>query len=153
MHDAQADGIVTLVTTRVAIEADGVPITWVVDRIEPVAGQDAVGIAWHAALSKPPGHLAIGARLFPEDATHQTFVTVYEGGGVTWQEVLNRDRVRADHYTGTTQGRLAVFRRFVASGIHREETMGSGSLCPEQIERLFAPPAPRPIAVMERLAW
>lgn len=42
---------------------------------------------------------------------------------------------------------------FVASGIHREETMGSGSLCPGQLARLFAPPAPCPIAVMERLVW
>ena len=115
---AQADAIVTLVTTRVAIEADGTPITWVIDRVEPMAGQDAVGIAWHAALPRPAGHLGLGARLFPEDATHQTFVTVYEGGKVTWQEVLNRDRVRADHYTGTAQGRMAVLRRFVASGIH-----------------------------------
>ena len=113
-----ADGIVRLVTTRVAIEADGTPITWVIDRVEPMASRDAVGIAWHAVLSRPVGHLGVGARLFPEDATHQTFVTVYEAGRVTWQEVLNRDRIQADHYTGTTQGRWAVLRRFVASGIH-----------------------------------
>jgi hypothetical protein len=113
-----AEGIVTLVTSRVAIEADGTPITWVVDGVQPVAGQDAVGLAWHAVLARPAGHLAIGARLFPEDGTHQTFVTVYEGGTVTWQEVLNRDRIDAEYFTGSRQGRLAVMRRFVASGIH-----------------------------------
>ena len=48
-----AEGIVTLMTSRVAIEADGTPITWVVDRVHPVAGQDAVGLAWHAALARP----------------------------------------------------------------------------------------------------
>ena len=115
---AQADGIVTLVTTRVAVEADGTPITWVIDRVEPMASQDAVGIAWHATLAQPAGHLGIGARLFPEDPVHQTFVTVYESGRVTWQEVLNANRVRADHYTGTRQGYTAVLRRFIASGIH-----------------------------------
>lgn len=114
----QIDGIVTLMTTRVAIEVDGTPITWVVDGVQPMAGQDAVGIAWHAALARPAGHLAIGARLFPEDGTHQTFVTVYERDVVTWQEVLNRDRTSGDYYTGARQGRLAVLRRFVASGIH-----------------------------------
>ncbi|MGI8671871.1 MAG: hypothetical protein ACR2LU_04620 [Luteitalea sp.] len=81
---AQADAIVSLVTTRVAIETDGRPITWVIDTIRPMAGQDAVGIAWHAATTRPAGHLAVGARLFPEDTAHQTFVTVYEGGRVTW---------------------------------------------------------------------
>ncbi|MBA2355228.1 MAG: HupE/UreJ family protein [Acidobacteria bacterium] len=115
---AQADAIVSLVTTRVAIETDGRPITWVIDTIRPMAGQDAVGIAWHAATTRPAGHLAVGARLFPEDTAHQTFVTVYEGGRVTWQEVLNRDRVRAEHYTGSRQGMVAVLRRFTASGIH-----------------------------------
>ena len=37
---------------------------------------------------------------------------------VTWQEVLNRDRIGGDYYTGSRQGRLAVLQRFVASGIH-----------------------------------
>ncbi len=112
------DALVTLMTTRVAIEADGAPITWVVDGVQPVTGQDAVGLAWHAALSRPAGHLAIGARLFPEDPVHQTFVTVYEADAVRWQEVLNRDRIRADYYTGTRQGAMAVLRRFVGLGVH-----------------------------------
>jgi hydrogenase/urease accessory protein HupE len=115
---ANADGIVTLVTTRVAIEVDGTPITWVIDSVQPMAGQDDVGLAWHVVLARPPGHLAIGARLFPEDSTHQTFVTVYEGEAVRWQEVLNDTRVSADYYTGTRQGVLAVMRRYIASGIH-----------------------------------
>jgi hydrogenase/urease accessory protein HupE len=112
------DAIVTLVTTRVAIEVDGTPITWVIDGVQPVAGQDAVGVAWYVPLARPAGHLGIGARLFPEDATHQTFVTVYEGEAVRWQEVLNRERLSADYYTGSRQGAMAVMRRFVASGIH-----------------------------------
>jgi len=115
---ARADAIASMVTTRVAIETDGQPITWVIDTIRPMPGQDAVGIAWHAATARPPGRLAVGARLVPEDAAHQTFVTVYEDGRVTWQDVLSRDRVQAEHYTGTRQGLMAVMRRFVASGIH-----------------------------------
>ena len=115
---ANLNGLVTLVTTRVAIEVDGTPVTWVIDGAQPVAGQDAVGIAWHAQLAKPPGHLGIGARLFPEDPVHQTFVTIYEGDEVRWQEVLNRERVTSDFYTGSRQGVTAVLRRFVASGIH-----------------------------------
>ena len=117
VHD-RAEAIAALMTARVAIEADATPITWTIDSVEPVAGQDAVIIAWRARLAAPPGHLGIGARMFPEDPTHQTFVTVYEREAVVWQDVLNQDRIRTDHYTGTAQGRFAVFRRFVASGIH-----------------------------------
>jgi HAD superfamily hydrolase (TIGR01459 family) len=60
------------------------------------------------------------------------------------------DSLRTDLKGAEAFGIAAIF---VASGIHRDETMGSGKLCPNQLERLFAPPAPRPIAVMERLAW
>ena len=42
---------------------------------------------------------------------------------------------------------------FVASGIHRDEMMGNGTLDAEKLAVLFAPPAPTAIAVMERLTW
>jgi hydrogenase/urease accessory protein HupE len=112
------DAIVTLMTTRTAIESDGAPITWEIDGVQPVPGQDAVAIAWHARLTRAPGVLGIGARLFPGEANHQTFVTVYEGGEVRWQEVLDRERYRTEYFTGTRQGRWAVLKRFVASGVH-----------------------------------
>ncbi len=42
---------------------------------------------------------------------------------------------------------------FVASGIHRDETMRSKALSAAKLARLFAPPAPPAIAVMDRFAW
>jgi HAD superfamily hydrolase (TIGR01459 family) len=42
---------------------------------------------------------------------------------------------------------------FVATGIHRDETMGTSALDGAKLGLLFAPPAPRPVAVMERLTW
>ena len=116
--DEHLDAILSLVTTRVAIETDGQPVTWTFDGVEPVSGQDSVAVAWHAAVGRPTGHVAVAARLFPYDPIHQTFVTVYEGQTVAWQDVLGRGHDRTDHYTGTRQGRLAVVKRFVASGVH-----------------------------------
>ncbi len=112
------DAILSLVTTRVAIETDGRPVTWTFDGVEPVAGQDSVAVNWHAIVGRPTGHLAVAARLFPYDPVHQTFVTVYEGETVVWQDVFGRGHDRTDHYTGTRQGRMAVVQRFVASGVH-----------------------------------
>jgi hydrogenase/urease accessory protein HupE len=117
--EAHLDGILTLMTTRVALETDGRAVTWTIDAVQPVVGQDAIAITWHCIPDRrPTGHLAIGARLFPYDPNHQTFVTVHENGGVVWQDVLGRGRDRTEHYTGTRQGRVAVMRRFVAFGIH-----------------------------------
>jgi HAD superfamily hydrolase (TIGR01459 family) len=60
------------------------------------------------------------------------------------------DSVRTDMKGAQAYGIPAIF---VASGIHRDEAMGGGALRPDQLERLFAPPAPTPLAVMERFAW
>jgi hydrogenase/urease accessory protein HupE len=108
----------SLLSQRVVFRADGRPTEWVMTGAIPVAGQDAVELTWRAPLPRTPGQLAIDALLFPYDTNHQTFVNVYEDGLLTWQEVLNKDRTRAVFYTGTRQGKFAVFRNFTASGVH-----------------------------------
>jgi HAD superfamily hydrolase (TIGR01459 family) len=60
------------------------------------------------------------------------------------------DSLRTDLKGAEAFGIAAIF---VASGIHRDETMGSKTLSSEGLARLFAPPAPPAVAVMERLAW
>ena len=60
------------------------------------------------------------------------------------------DSLRTDLKGAEAAGIDAIF---VASGIHRDETMGSGALCPERLSVLFAPPAPPALAVMSKLVW
>ena len=60
------------------------------------------------------------------------------------------DSLRTDLKGAETAGIDAIF---VASGIHRDETMGSGDLSAEKLAVLFAPPAPPAIAAMSKLAW
>lgn len=60
------------------------------------------------------------------------------------------DSLRTDLKGAEAAGIDAVF---VASGIHRDETMGSGALSPEKLKLLFAPPAPPARAVMRKLTW
>jgi HAD superfamily hydrolase (TIGR01459 family) len=60
------------------------------------------------------------------------------------------DSLRTDLKGAEAAGIDAVF---IASGIHRDETMGSGELSPDKLAALFAPPAPPALAVMGKLAW
>jgi HAD superfamily hydrolase (TIGR01459 family) len=60
------------------------------------------------------------------------------------------DSLRTDLKGAETAGIDAIF---VASGIHRDETMGGSALDAEKVALLFAPPAPQAIAVMARLTW
>lgn len=113
-----AAAVFALLSSRLALYADGRRAGWRLEGAKPVTDQDAVEFAWRAPLAGMPGSVAVEGQLFPYDTTHQTFVNVYEGGTVAWQEVLNRQRTRSVFYTGTAQGRLAVVRNFTASGIH-----------------------------------
>ena len=69
-------------------------------------------------LDGAPGSIAVSARLFPYDPTHQTFLNIYEGGTLRSQAILDRNRTRVEYFPGTRQGAAAVMRRFVAAGIH-----------------------------------
>jgi HAD superfamily hydrolase (TIGR01459 family) len=73
------------------------------------------------------------------------------GGTVKRARILAiGDSLRTDLRGAEAAGIDAVF---IASGIHREETMGTGELSPDKLAALFTPPAPPAIAVMKRLAW
>jgi HAD superfamily hydrolase (TIGR01459 family) len=60
------------------------------------------------------------------------------------------DSLRTDLKGAEAAGIDAIF---VASGIHRDETMGTGELSPDRLAVLFAPPAPPALAVMGKLVW
>lgn len=110
------DALVALLSPRITIEFDGRPValTWGV--IEVVPERQSVRLAFTIA-DPPPGHTAINAYVFPYDPIHQTFINLYEEDELTLQAILDASRQRVDYYSGTTQGRLAVIRTFVLSGI------------------------------------
>jgi hydrogenase/urease accessory protein HupE len=103
---------------RLSFRGDGRAIAWSMTGARPVPGQDAIEVLWRAAADRAAGQLVVQADLFPYDPNHQTFVNLYEDDALLWQDVLNRERSQTVFYTGTRQGRFAVFRSFTASGVH-----------------------------------
>jgi hydrogenase/urease accessory protein HupE len=55
--------------------------------------------------------------MFPYDPAHQTFLNVYEGEALT-QAILDGGHPQFEYFAGTTQGAMAVIRKFVPAGIH-----------------------------------
>ena len=64
-----------------------------------------------------PGHVGIHAYVFPYDPIHQTFINIYEDSALKLQAILDASHQDASYYSGSTQGRWAVVKTFVLSGI------------------------------------
>ncbi|HEX4912802.1 MAG TPA: HupE/UreJ family protein [Vicinamibacterales bacterium] len=110
------DALVALLAPRITIAFDGTPVTIVWGAIDVVPERQSVRLAFSIA-QPPPGHTSIDAYVFPYDPIHQTFVNLYEDDALKLQAILDASRQRVEYYAGTTQGRIAVIRTFVLSGI------------------------------------
>jgi hydrogenase/urease accessory protein HupE len=64
-----------------------------------------------------PARVDVRAVMFPYDPVHQTFVNIYEAGTLRQQSILTADAPSLTFYAGSRQGRAALVRTFIASGI------------------------------------
>jgi len=110
------DALVGILSPRIALQFDGRPVELTWGAIDVVPDRQSVRLAFTIA-GGTPGHVAIRAYVFPYDPIHQTFVNVYEGDAIALQAILDASRQTVEHFAGTTQGRVAVIRTFVMSGI------------------------------------
>jgi hypothetical protein len=110
------DALVALLSPRITITFDGTPVPIVWGEIDVVPERQSVRLAFSIA-QPPPGRTSIDAYVFPYDPIHQTFVNLYEDDALKLQAILDASRQRVEYYAGTTQGRIAVIRTFVVSGI------------------------------------
>ena len=116
---ARGDAIARMLASRLGFAADGEPpagVQW--DAPDALPDRQAIRLHGRIPLSRPAGLLAIDARVFPYDPSHQTFVNIYEGADLRLQAILDANRTHLEYFSGTRQGTLAVVRRFVPAGIH-----------------------------------
>ncbi|MGB2714584.1 MAG: HupE/UreJ family protein [Vicinamibacterales bacterium] len=116
---ADAPRITSLLAGRVRVIVDGSSIAatpW--STPEPLPDRQSIRIVTQRRLAPAPGTVSISALMFPYDPAHQTFVNVYEGDSVALQAILGKDKTSVDYHPGTTQGTIAVVRKFIGAGIH-----------------------------------
>lgn len=110
------DALVALLASRLALTLDGQPATITWGAIDVVADRQSLRLAFTVTRARP-GHIAIRAYIFPYDPIHQTFINIYEDTTLKLQLILDASHQNAEYYSGSTQGRWAVVKTFVASGI------------------------------------
>lgn len=116
--NAASEALSRILGSRMSLRADGRPLELRWLGALPVPQDRRVLLRFETGWRAMPGELAIEARLFPYDPTHETYLNVYERDSLRLQALLDARRPAARHYTGGGQGWLAVLRTFTAAGIH-----------------------------------
>ena len=110
------EALIRLLSPRMSLLVDGRParVSW--GPLETLPERQSLRLAFTVPGGRPSS-FRIEARLFPYDPAHQTFLNVHEDGVLAHQAILDAQHKTADFYSGALQGRLAVIRTFVLSGI------------------------------------
>jgi hydrogenase/urease accessory protein HupE len=110
------DALVALLGPRLTLTLDGTAATITWGAIDVVPDRQSVRLAFTVSGTRP-GRIGINAYLFPYDPIHQTFINIYEDTALKLQLILDASHRDAVYYSGSTQGRWAVVKTFVASGV------------------------------------
>ena len=110
------DALIALLNPRIALMLDNraAAISW--GAIEAVPDRQSLKLAFTVSSARP-GHVGIHAYVFPYDPIHQTFINIYEDSALKLQAILDASHQDTSYYSGSTQGRWAVVKTFVLSGI------------------------------------
>jgi len=110
------DALVALLSPRLSLLLDNRPVTITWGAIDVVPDRQSLRLAFSVSSSRP-GHIGIHAYVFPYDPIHQTFINIYEDSALKLQAILDASHQDTSYYSGSTQGRWAVVKTFVLSGI------------------------------------
>ena len=114
---ARAATLETLLAARLALTVDGKPLAVSWGPLDVLPDKQSLRLPFVVSGARMPGRLTLSASLFPYDPNHQTFVNIYEASVLRRQAILDVHHQSLEHFTGSTQGTLAVIARFVPAGI------------------------------------
>ena len=110
------DALVALLSPRLLLTLDGSPATITWGALDVVPDRQSLRLAFTVSQSRP-GRVGVNAYIFPYDPIHQTFINIYEDTALKLQLILDASHRDAEYYSGSSQGRWAVVKTFVLSGI------------------------------------
>jgi hypothetical protein len=111
-----AERLVAIIAGRLhlAIDARETALGW--GDVAVLADRQSLRLSFEVATTGV-GQLELEAVLFPYDPVHQTFINVYENRRLAHQAILDARNDRLTWYSAGVQGRWAVVKTFVRSGI------------------------------------
>ena len=116
---ARQAALATLIAPRFHVTVNGVALSCQRSGA-PTVVSSRQSIELHFVCPLQGGSAVIGldALMFAYDPVHETFVNVYDAGGLAAQTILDRNHENFEYFSGTRQGTVAVVKKFVVAGIH-----------------------------------
>ena len=108
--------LTAMVLSRLSLSVNGRNVTAVPVDVSVVPDRRGARVRLRFNVSNP-AVVELSCSLFPYDPSHQTFLNVYENATLTRQSIMDAGQTSVTYYMGTTQGTLAVIRKFVVAGI------------------------------------
>jgi hydrogenase/urease accessory protein HupE len=99
------------------LQADGNAVTPQWQAVEILADRQSLRLPFSIAHAVR-GRFELHLHLFPYDPNHQSFINIHENGALKQQSILDAGRTTLTFYRGSLQGRWAVAKTFVQSGVH-----------------------------------
>ncbi len=116
--ESKKEAIAELIRARLTLVADGQPVGMELLSVEPLPDRQALSCELRLDTSVKPSALRIQCALFPYDPQHQTFLNVYEEGGLVHQEIFTQDHQIFVYRPGDRQGWMSVVKEFIAAGVY-----------------------------------
>lgn len=107
-----------LILSRLQIAVDGKALEAQMRGIVPIPEKRDLRLVFQYAWRTPPASFTVGARLFPYDPRHRTFLNIYQGDRLERQEIFEGNRAAIEYRTGSRQSIATVVRQFLFEGIH-----------------------------------
>ena len=114
---AQREPLQRLIERRMQVTADQQPASLQWRGMTLLPERESVQLQFDL-LDDRPAELGIVAWLFAYDPVHQTFINIYEDGQLKHQAILDAGNTSMTYYSGSAQGRWAVVKTYVLSGVH-----------------------------------
>jgi hypothetical protein len=110
--------LAAILARRLRLRVDGRDVTVTLSDVEPV--RDRQGLQFVVRTDGPAstGRVDLDTTVFPYDATHQTFINVYEGDALRHQAILDARHTTFTYYAGSWQGVGAVLATFLPAGAY-----------------------------------
>jgi len=115
---AQKERLFALAAARLEIYSNGEALRPELRGIEALPARKDLRVQVFYSTKGPPETIDVRCGLFSSDPRHKTFVNVYRGETLKYQDIFSKETGARAYLLSSRQGIPAVIKQFVVQGVH-----------------------------------